>query len=369
MEDKKGYVYILTNPSFKEDWVKIGKSSRPVDVRSKELDNTAVPMPFEIFACMKTEKYAQVERFVHKTIDRLTNRRIRPNREFFNIEPLLALEIFKDIAATIDGAEIIKYVNGDPVIIWTADAPTQNDDDKAIRGTVIKDKKSAFWKGYIDFTGKSDLFKQSFPLRNKVPNYSLDLPLGTSACNIFQVPKKNEVTVGIYFHGKDLFKSLLSVRDEFNAVVGDEVIWEEYEKDCCARVSFPMDILDETKYPACYDWMVCKTVALKKALSSVSDGSKVFDEAVKRAAPFRFSMIGLEVGEEIIFVPTGTKVKIVSDRQIEYQDKVYSLSAFASAFMPEDKKNASGAYCGPDHFIYDGKILSDIRRSHCDVSE
>ena len=37
-----GYVYILTNPGFREDWVKIGKSSRPVDVRSKELDNTAV---------------------------------------------------------------------------------------------------------------------------------------------------------------------------------------------------------------------------------------------------------------------------------------------------------------------------------------
>ena len=29
-----GYVYILTNKSFKEDWVKIGKSSRPVDIRS-----------------------------------------------------------------------------------------------------------------------------------------------------------------------------------------------------------------------------------------------------------------------------------------------------------------------------------------------
>ena len=25
-EDAQGYVYILTNPSFKEDWVKIGKS-------------------------------------------------------------------------------------------------------------------------------------------------------------------------------------------------------------------------------------------------------------------------------------------------------------------------------------------------------
>ncbi len=26
-----GYVYMLTNPSFHEDWVKNGKSSRPVD--------------------------------------------------------------------------------------------------------------------------------------------------------------------------------------------------------------------------------------------------------------------------------------------------------------------------------------------------
>lgn len=49
-----GYVYILTNPSFREDWVKIGKSSRPVDVRSKELDNTAVPLPFEIYATINT---------------------------------------------------------------------------------------------------------------------------------------------------------------------------------------------------------------------------------------------------------------------------------------------------------------------------
>ena len=52
-----GYVYILTNPSFKEDWVKIGKTAREVNVRSKELDNTAVPLPFEIYATLKTRKY------------------------------------------------------------------------------------------------------------------------------------------------------------------------------------------------------------------------------------------------------------------------------------------------------------------------
>ena len=110
-----GYVYILTNPSFREDWVKIGKSSRPVDVRSKELDNTAVPLPFEIFATMKTVKYNEVEKLVHKTIDRLTDLRIRQNREFFNVAPQLALDIFRDIASTIDDAEIILYEDSKPI--------------------------------------------------------------------------------------------------------------------------------------------------------------------------------------------------------------------------------------------------------------
>ena len=114
-QKEQGYVYILTNPSFREDWVKIGKSSRPVDVRSKELDNTAVPLPFEIFATMKTTKYNEVEKLVHKTIDRLTDLRIRQNREFFNVAPQIALDIFRDIAGTIDDAVVTLYEDNKPV--------------------------------------------------------------------------------------------------------------------------------------------------------------------------------------------------------------------------------------------------------------
>ena len=108
-----GYVYILTNPSFREDWVKIGKSSRPVDVRSKELDNTAVPLPFEIFATMRTVKYNEAEKLVHRYIERFTNLRIRNNREFFNVKPEDALDIFKEVATLLDDAEIDEvYKNG-----------------------------------------------------------------------------------------------------------------------------------------------------------------------------------------------------------------------------------------------------------------
>ena len=81
-----GYVYILTNPSFKEDWVKIGMCSTPVEQRVKQLDSTGVPLPFEIFATMQTSKYKQAEKLIHSFISKFTNLRIRNNREFFLCE-------------------------------------------------------------------------------------------------------------------------------------------------------------------------------------------------------------------------------------------------------------------------------------------
>ena len=118
MEKEKGFVYILTNESFREDWVQIGRSCRPVDVRSKELDNTAVPLPFKIYATIQTIKYVDVERIVHKQIDRLTDLRIRQNREFFNVEPSQALDILLDLATAIDDAVVMQYVDDKPVQLY-----------------------------------------------------------------------------------------------------------------------------------------------------------------------------------------------------------------------------------------------------------
>lgn len=204
-----GYVYILTNPSFKEDWVKIGKSSRPVDVRSKELDNTAVPLPFEIFATMRTCKYNEVEKLVHKTIDRLTDLRIRQNREFFNVAPQMALDIFRDIAMTIDDAEVILYHENKPITEKSVDTHTKRE--------------------------------------------------------------------------------------------------------------------------------------------------------VKRSR-FKFSMCDIKIGEFITFIPTGLVVKVASDDSIEYDGRIYKLSPFVGTFMPEDKRNTSGAYQGAKYFSYKGRILDDIRK-------
>lgn len=210
-----GYVYILTNPSFREDWVKIGKSSRPVDVRSKELDNTAVPLPFEIYATIQTVKYNEVEWFVHKTIDRLTDLRIRQNREFFNVVPSVALDILRDIASTLDDAEIEVYKNGKPIT-------------------------------------------------------------------------------------------------EIDSSV---------EENC------------------------------------VEDQSRKTHQS-----PFKFSMVGIQIGEELTFIPTDVKVRVASDDQIEYEGRLYKMSPFTGTFMPAEKRNASGAYQGAKFFSYKGKVLVDMRK-------
>lgn len=101
-----GYVYILTNPSFREDWIKIGKTKNPVDLRSKDLDNTSIPLPFEIYASIKTEKYNELEQMIHKTFTRLTDTRIRDNREFYNMKPEDALEQIRDFCKLLDDCEI-----------------------------------------------------------------------------------------------------------------------------------------------------------------------------------------------------------------------------------------------------------------------
>ena len=207
-----GYVYILTNPSFKEDWVKIGKSSRPVDIRSKELDNTAVPLPFEIYATLKTVKYEQVEKLIHKTIDRLTDLRIRQNREFFNVSPAKALDILKDISTTLDDAEIDEVYLGDA------------------------------------------RFKQN--------------------------------------------KSLT----------------DEYQTEC-----------------------------------------------KKQRPRFKFSMVNIPIGATITFIPTGLDVKVADEDHVEYEGRIYKLSPFVGTFMPEDKRNTSGAYQGAKYFTYKGEILDVLR--------
>lgn len=105
--DARGFVYILTNPIFRKNVVKIGKTKRAVNTRAKDLYNTAIPMRFEEYASLRTAKYEAVESLIHAILTKLTRKRVNEDREFYKIRPEEALEVFRDVATVIDDAEIV----------------------------------------------------------------------------------------------------------------------------------------------------------------------------------------------------------------------------------------------------------------------
>ena len=233
-----GYVYILTNPSFREDWVKIGKSSRPVDVRSKELDNTAVPLPFEIYATMKTTKYNEVEKLVHKTIDRLTDLRIRQNREFFNVAPQLALEIFRDIAMALDDAEITEYQKETPAV------------DTEVKMEKVQprhERRKAFWAEFIQYCKDNDgLYANNSPVGDSWIGKGIKVPYGISMNAVIGY---DFVRVEIYFNSgskdtnKEVFDYLHSRKDEIEQEYGAPLVWERLTDKVTCRIKDTMQCL------------------------------------------------------------------------------------------------------------------------------
>ena len=79
----------------------------------------------------------------------------------------------------------------------------------------------------------------------------------------------------------------------------------------------------------------------------------------QKAKPFSFSIVAIPNGSQLIFIPTGVKVMVVGDKEIEYNNIRYSLSGFCREFMPN--KSKSGAYQGPAYFEYKGKKLTVLR--------
>ncbi len=100
--EKKGYIYVLINESFHRDnWVKIGYAE-DVEKRVKELSNTSVPLPYEVYCTYEIPRIDGVkdpDKLLHDLITKLNpNLRISPNREFFEMFPWDAYEMLFAIA-------------------------------------------------------------------------------------------------------------------------------------------------------------------------------------------------------------------------------------------------------------------------------
>lgn len=97
-----GKVYILTN-DLMPGTIKIGITESTVEERIKTLDNTSVPMPFRFYFAIESDRFKEIESFVHNAF---ADFRVRSNREFFKMEPERAVA-----ALRIAGCQEIKTAN------------------------------------------------------------------------------------------------------------------------------------------------------------------------------------------------------------------------------------------------------------------
>ena len=117
---KKGFIYILTNPSF-NNWVKIGYAD-DVEERVKQLNRSeCTPFAFRIYATYEVSERL-MDKKMHLIIDKL-NRNLRSvdeynghkrEREFFAISPEDAYAIFEAMAEIHNCTEKLKRWNDTP---------------------------------------------------------------------------------------------------------------------------------------------------------------------------------------------------------------------------------------------------------------
>jgi len=85
-----GFVYVLINPSI-PNYVKIGKTTKDPSIRAAELSSaTGVPTPFHVAYEAHFDDCDSAEIFVHTLLES-KGRRLSQNREFFAVQPTIAV--------------------------------------------------------------------------------------------------------------------------------------------------------------------------------------------------------------------------------------------------------------------------------------
>ena len=103
-----------------------------------------------------------------------------------------------------------------------------------------------------------------------------------------------------------------------------------------------------------------KWVATEAEQKAEELAQEISEQHQERMSPFRFSMCGIEAGEQIEFCCDGNEhsgavCTVSDDRHITYNGEIWSLSALAQAFLGWKRLPA-----GPRFFKYKGEWLNVI---------
>lgn len=121
----KGYIYCVSNASFKANIYKVGYTTMDLKTRIKSLYKTGVPTKFNIHFAKMVKHCYQKEQEIHGILDE-KNLRVNPSREFFHCK----LDTIKTLFDKIEG------------VWWEDDENVEIEVPK--RSVVVKAKRMKF---------------------------------------------------------------------------------------------------------------------------------------------------------------------------------------------------------------------------------
>ena len=113
----KGYIYCISNPSFKENLYKIGFTTKKLQTRIDSLYKTGVPTEFHINFAKMVKNCRRTEHEIHLQLKRA---RVNPSREFFKC----TLPKIKGIFEKVQGSW------------WDEDGGTKKEEEVCIPTTI-----------------------------------------------------------------------------------------------------------------------------------------------------------------------------------------------------------------------------------------
>lgn len=315
-----GYIYILTNKSF-PDWIKIGYAS-DVDKRLCELNRSeCTPFAFHLYATYEVESKLS-DKNIHGIIDGL-NHTLRSReklengkervREFFNMSPEDAYQIFADMAALHNCQDKLKRYEHDKLIGTEQTCEPLN---------IAEDKPC-----------KVNANKRS--------------PFRFSMCNI----KVGDKVVFV----KD---PQISCR-----VIGDNTI--EYEGKNYSLSGLAQELTGSKSLAGTHFFTYNGEIIndLRKRIEQkIELNEKIISNVDNKRRPnFSFEQCGIKIGELLTFVKEPSITCIVADnKKVKYQGQVYSVSGLAKKLLGKTQ-----GVNGFKYFSHNGKVLLDLWIEHC----
>ena len=318
MEDRIGYIYVLTNPSFPE-YVKIGYADN-VDARVTQLNRSeCTPFAFKKYAVLPVASRL-ADKNVHKLIDRFkpelrakenVNGKIRV-REFFAITPQEAVEILD----TIGG------IYGETPQLFEQTTEEKHDQEIAEKATIASERKSpfSFFKCGIKegevITYVHDANITCAVANDREINYNGKLT-SLSALAKKLLNRKSGVQGTLHFAYNDEILSALRKRLEdegkYKEIKQNETHITAIDKENDSNIKGILLYFTMDKYDATCLWNDDGFLLLKGAKLSISN-SKSCPNAIVKMREEKSTIINCEriLSEDILFASSSSAAKFVA---------------------------------------------------------